>query len=454
MVRIRPDRPTDEPAVTTTRRRVLGGVGGSLLALWAGADRAASQTAPEVIPLPGSVTASGAAPCTITGSSGILVQDPVLQPVAAWIATEAARLAALPLSTTRDSGPSIELVLDGELPSDAVTLGVRADGGVPDGERYQLDIDEEGVRVIGATPEGVFRGATTLIHLLAQAADEGSATLGAGSITDAPRFAWRGLSLDVARTFYPVDAVKRVIDLLALYKMNVLHLHLTDNEGWRFVVPAYPNLIVLSDQPTENGHPGGFYSPEDYAQILDYAAARFVTVVPEFDSPGHTASVLRAYPELGTRAMHAAPESLQYLDPSVPGVWELVREVYDEMARVHPGARIHVGGDEVIAMPEASFAGYVETAHSAAKATGKGIVAWQETARAGFTDGDVMQLWISPHLVERVRQASEDIDHSWVADAFPDPAVRDAFVQAFLKAPDDLPKALDQGAAVLISRAD
>lgn len=448
------DQTGHEPLVTTTRRRVLGGMGGSLLALWLGADRVVAQSPPQVIPLPLTVRAGSGATCTLDGSSVIEASDPELQPVATWIATEAARLAALPLSTTRGTGAPIELVLDGGVESDVSTLGVRADDASPDGERYRLEIDGDGVRIIGATPEGVFRGATTLIHLVAQTADGGSATLAAGTIADAPRFAWRGLSVDVARTFYPVDALKRVVDLMALYKLNVLHLHLTDNEGWRFVVPAYPNLTVSSIEPTENGHPGGFYSPEDYAEILDYASARFITVVPEFDSPGHTAAVLRAYPELGTREMHAAPESLQYLDPEVPGVWELVRAVYDEMARVHPGARLHVGGDEVLAMPDAAFAGYVETAHVAAKATGKKIVAWQETARAGFTEGDVMQWWISPHLVERVRQASEDIDHSWVADAFPDPAVRDAFVQAFLRAPDDLPKALDQGATVLISRAD
>jgi hexosaminidase len=219
-------------------------------------------------------------------------------------------------------------------------------------------------------------------------------------------------------------------------------------------MPSYPNLTATSAQSTRNDHPGGFYSPADYAELLAYAAARFVTVVPEFDSPGHAASVLRAYPELGTPEMHAAPESLQYLDPSVPAVWDLVGAVYEEMARVHPAARIHVGGDEAIAMPDAAFADYVETALAMARSTGKGIVAWQETARAGFAGDDVMQLWISPHLVERVRQANEDLDHSWVADAFPDPAVRDAFVQAFLKAPDDLPKSLDQGATVLISRAD
>lgn len=414
----------------------------------------ASNTLMNLIPRPRATVETAGLHCTITGSSGIVSRDPVLQPVTDWLVTEAARLAALPLSATGGSGPSIALALDAGLPADLATSGIRADGAASDLERYLLDITEDGVRIVGATPEGVFRGATTLLQLIAQARDESGATLDAVSVADGPRFAWRGLSVDVARTFYPVDTLKTIIDLLALYKMNVLHLHLTDNEGWRFDVPSYPNLTATSAQTTQNDHPGGFYSPADYAEILAYAAARFVTVVPEFDSPGHTASVLRAYPELATTETQAASEALQYLDPAVPGVWELVGAVYGEMAPVHPGARIHVGGDEAIAMPDSSFARYVETALAMARSTGKDIVAWQETARAGFADGDVMQLWISPQLVERVRQANEDLDNSWVAKSFPDPAVRDAFVHAFLQAPDDLPKSLDQGATVLISRAD
>ena len=408
----------------------------------------------DVIPYPRTATSTAEASCRITGSSGIVTRECVLQPIAEWLATEAERLASIPLSATGGTGPPIELALDGGLTSDVTTSGTRADGDAPDCERYRLDVSAEGVRIVGATPEGVFRGATTLLHLLSQRAIDSVAMLDGMSITDAPRFAWRGLSLDVVRTFHPVDTVKKVIDLLALYKVNVLHLHLTDSEGWRFEVPVYPNLTTIAGQTARDGRSGGSYTQADYAEILAYAGSRFVTVVPEFDSPGHTASVLRAYPDLGSPEMHAAPEAMQYLDPSMPGVWDLVRAVYDEMARVHPGARLHVGGDEAIAMDEATFTHYMETALPAAKSTGKGIVAWQETARAGFTDRDLMQFWISPHLVERVRLGAEDPDNSWLVQAFPEPAVRDAFVKLFLQAPDDLPKALEQGADVVISRAD
>ena len=408
----------------------------------------------NVIPFPRSVDAIPDHGYAITGQTGIMVTDPALDPIADWLALESARLAGVTLSRSAAASESIVLALDNALPIDHATSGVQADGGPLGRERYRLDVAPTGVRVAGATPEAVFRGATTLLHLIAQVADGGEAHLDGLAMTDAPRFAWRGLSMDVVRTFHPVDVVKKVIDLLALYKMNVLHLHLTDAEGWRFEVPAYPNLTAVSGQTARDGRPGGTYSQAEYADILAYAAERFVTVVPEFDSPGHTASVLRAYPELGTAEMHASPEAMRYLDPSNARTWDLVRAVYDEMARVHPGVRLHVGGDEAIAMDEPTFRHYMQTALTAARSTGKGIVAWQETARAGFSQGDLMQLWVSPYLVDKVRQANADPASSMFANAFPDPEVGQAFIQLFLQAPDDLPKALAQGADVVISRAD
>lgn len=407
-----------------------------------------------VIPAPRSIEQTPGAACTISTGSGIVANHASLLPIADWFMTAVAHHASIDLSATSGNRPSIVFELDQAMPSSHATSGVRADAEAIDREHYTLNISGESVRLVGATPEGVFRGATTLLHLVAQAAATGVAQLEAMTINDAPRFAWRGLSMDVVRSFHSVDTVKRVIDLLALYKMNVLHLHLTDAEGWRFDVPTYPNLTSVSGQTARDGRPGGFFTQQEYAGLLEYASARFITVVPEFDSPGHTASVLRAYPELGSPDMHAAAEAMQFLDPAVPGVWDLVRAVYAEMARVHPGARMHIGGDEAIAMDEEAFSRYMETALPMARGTGKGIVAWQETARAGFADGDLMQWWISPHLVEMVRKAAEDPANSPFANAFPDPAVGEAFVKLFLQAPEDLPKALAQGADVIISRAD
>lgn len=408
----------------------------------------------NVVPAPRIVELLPGQSFAVDGATSLVTNDDSLEGVADWLSAEVARFAGISLSRETGEAAGIELSVDDAVAVGSPTSGVRADELPLDRERYTLTVSAEGIRVAGASAEGVFRGATTLLHLVTHAADAGQAVLQGVMIDDAPTLAWRGLSFDVVRTFHPVETVRKVIDLLALYKMNVLHLHLTDSEGWRFDVPAYPELTGISGMTARGGRPGGFYTREEYAGILDYAAERFITVVPEFDSPGHTASVLRAYPELGTPEILGSPEPMQYLHPDLPGVWDLVGAVYEEMARVHPGGRIHIGGDEAIAMDEETFSRYMAMALPAARGTGKGIVAWQETARAGFADGDLMQWWIPPHLIERVQEAAANPDASWVTSSFPDPAVREAFMRLFLQAPEDLPKAIAQGASVIVSRAD
>lgn len=407
----------------------------------------------NVIPAPRSITGGGSG-CTLDGATTISTSDAPLQAVAGWLRRESARMAGIELSTAGASGTAIRLDLDPGLSPELVTTGVSPTGDDPGRERYALVVDSKGVRVTGATAEGIFRGATTLLQLIATNASDNKADLPAMDIADAPRFAWRGLSFDVVRAFHPGETVKRVIDLLALYKMNVLHLHLTDSEGWRFDVPAYPELTGVSGKTARNDRRGGFYSEEEFADIVTYATERFITIVPEFDSPGHTASVLRAYPELGTPEILDSPEAMRYLHPDVPGVWDLVGAVYDAMAEATPGPWLHIGGDEAIAMDVDTFTRYMDTAMPRARQTGKGIVAWQESARAGFSDGDLMQHWIPPHLVDRVREAVANPQGSWLEHSFPDPDVRDAFVALFLQAPDDPPKAIDQGAKIIVSRAD
>lgn len=407
----------------------------------------------NVIPAPRLVTI-GDSGCTLDGATTISTSDASLQPIAGWLRHEFARMSGIEFSKAGAGGTTIRLDLDSDLSLELVTTGVSPTGDDPGHERYALVVDNDGVHVTGATAEGVFRGATTLLQLIATSATDNKAGLPAMDIADAPRFAWRGLSFDVVRTFHPVETVKNVIDLIALYKMNVLHLHLTDSEGWRFDVPAYPQLTAVSGKTARNGRPGGFYTAEEFADIVAYAGERFVTIVPEFDSPGHTASVLRAYPELGTPEILASPEPMQYLHPDIPGVLDLVGAVYDAMAEATPGPWLHIGGDEAIAMDEETFTRYMDAAMPLARQTGKGIVAWQESARAGFSDGDLMQHWIPPQLVDRVREAAANPEGSWLEHGFPDPAVRTAFIGLFLEAPNDLPKALDQGARIIVSRAD
>lgn len=400
----------------------------------------------NIIPFPRNLKLSNEETVSLDGTWRIVANNNDVSTIAEWFVTQ---IKALSGRTFAESSVQvITLRIDPLLHVDLDTTGNRADGRSLAREAHRIEIAPARITVSGVTPEAVFRGATTLLHMMVH-----NEPISAGTIEDAPRFGWRGLSMDVVRTFHPVKTVKKVIDLLALYKMNVLHLHLTDSEGWRFPVPDYPLLTEISGKTARDGRPGDSYSRQEYADILNYAAERFITVVPEFDSPGHTASVLRAYPELAQDDIHAMPEAMRYLHPDQPGVVELLRAVYLEMDHVHPGAFLHVGGDEAIAMDEDTFRRYMEQALPLARETGKHIVAWQETARAGFSPGDLMQLWMSPHTIARVQAAVENPESSPMMQSFPDPDVRDGFIKLILQMPEDLPKALSQGANIIFSEA-
>ena len=178
-----------------------------------------------------------------------------------------------------------------------------------------------------AEPAGVARGLTTLIQLMAAvpATSSGEIFVPGARILDAPRYAWRGLSLDLARAFFTLDEVRRVIDLLALYKLNVLHLHLTDDQSWRLPTP----------RPAGRPEAGGvFYSAGDLRAVAAYAAERFVTIVPEVDSPGHASALVQMYPELNTGRNEVEFElppghwhQAVWLDPGLPATFELIEQV-------------------------------------------------------------------------------------------------------------------------------
>ncbi|UNK70856.1 beta-N-acetylhexosaminidase [Microbacterium sp. H1-D42] len=190
----------------------------------------------------------------------------------------------------------------------AITLGL--DRSLDGAEAFRITVTAAGVEITGATPEGVFRGAVTLRQLCTSENAIGS-VISAGTWSGEPAFGWRGVMLDVARHFRPADDVRRLIDLLAAHHLNVLHLHLTDDQGWRFEVPGYPRLTEIGavrtatqlghgpDATVQPGRHEGFYSASDLRDLVAYAAERFVTLVPEVELPGHVQAALAAYPDLG-----------------------------------------------------------------------------------------------------------------------------------------------------------
>ncbi|MYT22087.1 family 20 glycosylhydrolase, partial [Streptomyces sp. SID7760] len=243
-------------------------------------------------------------------------------------------------------------------------------------ESYELHVTRERVLLEGADPAGLFHAAQTLRQLLgpeahrrAPAAPDRRWRLPVGEVRDAPRFGWRGLMLDVARHFMPKDGVLRYIDLLAAHKLNVLHLHLTDDQGWRIEIKRHPRLTEVGAwrprsrwghraSPLWNETPhGGFYTQDDVREIVAYAAERHVRVVPEIDVPGHSQAAIAAYPELGnTDVVDTA--ALQVWDDwgindnvlaPTEAVLRFYEGVFEEVLELFPAEVspfVHVGGDE------------------------------------------------------------------------------------------------------------
>jgi hexosaminidase len=271
----------------------------------------------------------------------------------------------------------IELATGDELGALPAPLGLSPAGGDPPDERHSITIAAGQVVLRGAEPVGAERGLTTLLQLLAATLEP----LPGGRILDAPRYAWRGLSLDLARRFFTLDEVRRVIDLLALYKLNVLHLHLTDDQGWRLPV----------GRSAEND--GSCYGAEDLRALARYAADRFVTIVPEVDTPGHASALLRMHPELNSGRNDA--DRAAWLDPAVPATYPLVRDVLTGVAEIFPSPYLHIGSDEPWGMPRDLYVSYVRWVRDFVRSLGKHPLGWQESARAGLGPDDVIQYWLS-----------------------------------------------------------
>jgi hexosaminidase len=279
---------------------------------------------------------------------------------------------------------TIEIVAGDEFGTLRTPLGLSPTGDGPADERHSLTVAADQVVLRAAEPVGVARGLTTLLQLAAAtpSADASEILLPGGRLLDAPRYAWRGLSLDLARRFFTADEVRRVIDLLALYKLNVLHLHLTDDQGWRL-------------PPAGGGEPdAAFYTAEDLRALVAYAADRFVTVVPEVDMPGHASALMRMRPELNS-GRNGQPGAA-WLDPEVPATLPVVADVLTGVAEMFPGPYLHIGGDEPWGMPRELYESYIRWVRDVVRSLGKRPLGWQESARAGLGPDDTVQYWLSP----------------------------------------------------------
>jgi hexosaminidase len=337
----------------------VGAILALLLAVPALAFAQAPASAPlvNVIPEPLAVAPSAdQRPVTISDGETIFAPagDTAAQAVARRLSDLALRTRGLMLKVATGAGPATG--------SPAIVLARRGGMGA---EAYALDVGQGQARISASSDAGLFYGAVTLWQLLTPDGGRGPVTLPAVRIDDRPQFAWRGLLLDSARHFQPPAEVERMIDWMSLHKLNVLHWHLVDDQGWRLEIRKYPQLTAIGAwrspppgspdaKPPIKGRAvryGGFYTQDQVRAIVAYAAARHVVIVPEIEMPGHAVSALLAYPQFGAGA--PPPGAAQTDWGGFPYVYNVddrtygfLEDVLTEVMALFPGRYIHVGGDE------------------------------------------------------------------------------------------------------------
>lgn len=355
---------------------------------------AAQGTAHAVIPAPRSAD---------LGTGRFTVENGTTVVIDADASAEVERVAAMLVATLGGrSRPAPRRLAAGERPGPGtihLALGDASSGS----EGYALTVAADRVALRAGAPAGLFYGVQTIRQLLPVAVEHRAAigrslTLPVGRLVDAPRYEWRGMMLDVSRHFLPVADVKAFVDVLALYKMNRLHLHLADDQGWRIEIMSWPNLARHGGSTQVGGGPGGYYTQAEFADLVRYATDRFVTIVPEIDVPGHTNAALASYPELncdgkapplytGTRVGF----STLCVDRDI--TYRFVSDVVREIGAMLPTPYFHVGGDEVEKLTDVQYRAFVERVQEIVRGHGKQMIGWGEIAPAALDRSTIVQHW-------------------------------------------------------------
>ena len=295
-------------------------------------------------------------------------------------------------------------------------------------EGYELLISDQEIRIKSSGEAGLFYGIQTFIQLFPaeityQTLQEMDWLLPQGKVVDTPEFAYRGSMLDVARHFISVEDVKFYIDQMASLKFNYLHLHLTDDQGWRIEIKSWPKLTEIGGSTEVGGGKGGFYTQEEYKELVSYASARFITIVPEIDMPGHTNSALASYAELnpgvnlpvgqGLDSLNKSPLDYQLpltvpqasqmytgievgwstFAPQLEVTYAFVDSVVREISELSPGPYFHIGGDESHVTEKDDYVYLVERVQDIVSKYGKTSMGWDEVAIAKLLPGNVAQFW-------------------------------------------------------------
>lgn len=366
----------------------------------------------------------------------------VLGPTTVIVTDRATRGIGHQLADYLSPATGYRLAVGGTAGGDARVVSLRLDTSLTrlGEEGYRLTVTRTGITIRAFRPAGAFYAVQTLRQLLPAAIFREARVEGVGwtvpvvEIEDVPRFSWRGAHLDVSRSFIPLEFVKKYIDLLALHKMNRFHWHLTDDQGWRIEIRKYPRLTSVgawrretligvqrrypdSTQWRFDGQPhGGFYTQGDVREIVAYARARFVTVVPEIEMPGHAQAAIAAYPELGNTGEQVEVSThwgvhARIFNPEDATI-RFLQDVLTEVLELFPGRYIHIGGDEAVkteweASPRAQArirelglddehelqSWFIHQMDAFLTARGRSLVGWDEILEGGLAPNATVMSW-------------------------------------------------------------
>ena len=409
--------------LTACKARGMTLVASSLLALLActsSRDAEPPMPAVSVIPLPQKVTATAGAFTLRDGATVTFAPDPEVERIARYFIELVAGTADLELQSApaADAGTA-----------SAIDLRLEAVEGVADEESYSLHVSPERTVVSARSPRGLFYGTVTLWQLItAGRAANAGISIDAVTITDQPRFKWRGLMLDVARHFMPPDHVRQMIDWMALHKLNTLHWHLTDDQGWRIEIKQYRRLTEVGAWRVPAGAAGtdpatgsvrrygGFYTQDEVRDIVTYAAERYITVVPEIEMPGHAQAAIAAYPQFGSigDSPRVSPDwgIHTYLFNVDEETFTFLENVLTEVMALFPGPYIHIGGDEAVkdqwqaaarvqkrmrelgVADETALQGYfVHRIEEFLRGKGRRLIGWDEILEGGLPADATVMSW-------------------------------------------------------------
>ncbi len=395
----------------------------AVLASWAGASAAgaaqsASRSTPQIIPKPTSLQL-GQGSFVLTRHTGIAVRggreaQTVAQDLADYL--RPATGYRLPVVSDRGDRGDISLTL---APQDAISSD-------PDGEGYRLDVTPAGVHLTASTAHGLYNGIQTIRQLLpvwinSRSMVPGPWRMRSVQITDYPRYTYRGVMLDIARHYEPPAAAERLIDQAAAYKINVFHLHLSDDQGFRIVINGFPNLTQIGGQGSvgtggRTMDPGGFWTQAQYRAVVAYAQAHFMTLIPEVDSPGHNnAIIMSEYGDTTNPLLNGHPQDIDCgannppvwnftpdvgysaMCPTSQNTWTIMTAIIDQLAAMTPGPYHDLGGDEVptTILSQAQYASFINKEAGIVQAAGKTVMGWADIAGPDtkLPAGTVAEYW-------------------------------------------------------------